>query len=243
MAGYAHIVEDDLGGVTGLDAVLLVLLPLGETSGAGRDDEAGVTLRPELGVDHGDDDVDISHATVGDPGLRAVEDPFVLGLVVLGGEPVAVDVGPGVWLRGGERTRVDLGAVAVALRHPLHDLLWGAGSGDAGGGETGAHDRHADTGVTPEDLLDRHDHGDAGGVVHHHLGHELPAVETDLGSLLDDRPRELFSFVPLFGIGTHDIDRELVQPLLQRELVFVQRKGEIGHRRLLCAVRPGVTDR
>ena len=119
----------------------------GETSGAGRDDEAGVTLRPELGVDHGDDDVDIGHATVGDPGLRAVEDPFVLGLVVLGGEPVAVDVGPGVWLRGGERTRVDLGAVAVALRHPLHDLLWGAGSGDAGGGETGAHDRHADTGV------------------------------------------------------------------------------------------------
>ena len=38
-ARHAHVVEHDLGGVRGADAVLLVLLPLRQALGAGRHDE------------------------------------------------------------------------------------------------------------------------------------------------------------------------------------------------------------
>jgi hypothetical protein len=76
--------------------------------------------------------------------------------------------------------------------------------------------------------------------------HELPAVETDLGGLLDDRVRELLALVPLFGGGTNDLDTELVDPLLELELVFVEVEGEIGHEDLLGRSNengyPSVTD-
>ena len=210
--------------------MLLVFLALAQPGRARRDDEAGVALRAEFGVDDSDDHMDVSHATVRDPGLGSVEDPLILGFVVLGRQAVAVHVGPSVGLRRGERAGGDLVRGAVALRNPLHHLLRGAGGCDTRSGETRTHDGHPDAGVTPEDLFDGHDHGDASGVVHHHLGHELPAVQADLGGLLDDRPRELFFLVPLFGVRTHDVDGELMQPLLQGQLVFAQGEGELGHR-------------
>ena len=76
---------------------------------------------------------------------------------------------------------------------------------DAGGGEARAEDRQADAGVAPEQLLDGDRQGEAGGVAHHGVGHEVDAVEADLGGLLDDRPRELLPLVPLLRRGAHDV--------------------------------------
>ena len=50
----------------------------------GRHDEAGLAAALQLGVDGGDDDVDVGDAAVGDPRLGAVEHPLVGGLVVHG---------------------------------------------------------------------------------------------------------------------------------------------------------------
>ena len=48
-AGHSHVVEHDLGGVARADAVLLVLHGHAQAVGAGRDDEAGMALRPNSG--------------------------------------------------------------------------------------------------------------------------------------------------------------------------------------------------
>ena len=121
--------------------------------GAGRDDERCVAARAELAVDRGDHDVDVGDAAVGRPRLLAVDDPLVLGLVVLGGRADRRDVGAGVGLGGAERG--DLGVVggAEALRDPLRHLLGRALAEDRGDRERGAHDRHPDPGVAPEELL------------------------------------------------------------------------------------------
>ena len=109
----------------------------------------------ELGVDRGDDHVDVGDAAVGDPRLGAVEHPLVLGLVVHGPGAQRAHVGAGVGLGHAEGAELRLRRRAVALRHPLDDLLGRAVAGDAGGGEAGAEDRQADAGVAPEQLLER----------------------------------------------------------------------------------------
>ena len=119
----AAVVEVDVGGVRGAQAVLLHLGALLAALGPRRDHEGGVAARAELAVDGGDDDVDVGDAAVGGPGLLAVDDPLVVGLVVLGGGADRRDVGAGVGLGGAEGG--DLGVVggAEALRDPLADLL------------------------------------------------------------------------------------------------------------------------
>ncbi len=135
---------------------------------------------------------------------------------------VATDIGPGVGFGGGEGSELDVVGVAVALRHPLHDLFAGARCRDTGGGQTRAHDGHADAGVAPEQLLDGHRQGEPGGVVHHGLGHELPAVEPDLGRFLDHGVREFLALVPLVSHRSDLVHGELMDPLLDLELIFVQ---------------------
>ena len=81
-AGYADVVEDHLRGVRRPDTHLLELLAHGEALGARRHDEAGLAPALETGVDGGHHHVDVGDATVGDPGLGAVEHPLVGGLVV-----------------------------------------------------------------------------------------------------------------------------------------------------------------
>ena len=61
-------------------------------------------------------------------------------------------------------------------------------------GEGRTHDRHAETGITPEEFLDRDRHGETGRVVHHALGDELPAVQADLCGLLHDGIEHLLDF-------------------------------------------------
>ena len=71
----AAVVEVDVGGVRGAQAVLLDLGALLAALGPGRDDEGGVAARAELAVDRGDHDVDVGDAAVGRPGLLAVDAP------------------------------------------------------------------------------------------------------------------------------------------------------------------------
>ena len=181
----------------------------------------------------GDDHVDVGDAAVGDPRLGAVEDPLVLGLVVDGRGAQRAHVGAGVGLGDAEGAELHVVGVAVALRHPLDDLLGRAVAGDAGGGQAGAEDRQRDAGVAPEQLLHGDREGEAGGVAHHRVGHEVEPVEADLGGLLDDRPRGLLPLVPLLGGGAHDVVGELVDPVLELHLVVVERRensamGDLG---------------
>ena len=80
----AAVVEEDVGGVRGPQAVLFHLGALLAARGARRDHEGGVAARAELAIDRGDHHVDVGDAAVGRPGLLAVQHPLVLGLVVLG---------------------------------------------------------------------------------------------------------------------------------------------------------------
>ncbi len=227
-AGHLDVDEDDLGRVAGADAVLLVLLTHREALGAGRDDEARLTLRLQFGVDAGDHDVDVGDATVGDPRFGAVDRPLVLGLVVDGAGAQARDVGAGVGLAYAERAELHLVGRAVALGHPLHDLLGRAVAGDPRRGEGGTNDRHADARIAPEQLLDR-DRQRQPGRVARGVEQEVDAVQTDLGGFLDDGPRELLALVPLRGDRPDDTLGEVVDPLLDLELVFVEVEREVGH--------------
>ncbi len=142
--------------------MLLHLGALLEPLGARGDDEGGVAARAELAIDRGDHDVDVRDPTVGRPGLLPVDDPLVLALVVLGGGPVAGDVGAGVRLGGAERADLDVVLVAEALRHPLDQLLGGARAEDPGDRERRPEDRHPDPGVAPEELLVHQGEGEPG---------------------------------------------------------------------------------
>ena len=91
-----------------------------------------------------------------------------------------------------------LGLGAEALGHPFAPLLRSAVRLDRRDRERRSHDRHADSGVAPEQLLvDEREHDPA--LVEPELSDPLQAVETDLGRLLDDRPRGLLALVPLRG--------------------------------------------
>ena len=227
-----HVVENHLSGVAGPNPVLLELLPHRQRAvvlGLGRHDEAGVAPRAELGVDDRDHHVDVGDAAVGDPCLGAVQRPLVLGLVVHSAGPHRRDIGTGIGLRRAEGAELDVVGGAVTLGHPFHDLLARGRGRDASSGERAPHEGHGDAGVTPEQLFQGDHHRQPGRVVHHHLGHELPPVEPDLGGLFDDRPGRLLDFVPVVSGRTHDLFGEPVDPLLQLNLIFVEIQGVVSH--------------
>ena len=133
-AGDAHVVEDDLGGVAGADAVLLELLAHASDPGVpGGTTKLAWPRAFELGVDRRDDHVDVGDAAVGDPRLGAVEHPLVLGLVVDRAGAQRADVACRRRARS-RRTRPSWIVVgrAEALRDPLADLLGRAVGDDAG---------------------------------------------------------------------------------------------------------------
>jgi hypothetical protein len=135
------------------------------------------------------------------------------------------DVGAGVGLAHREGGECGLLGSAEALRDPLEELLGSAIAHDAGDSEGRAHDRHADTGVAPEELFVDQRHRETRLVVEG-VGEEVHRVEADGGRLLDDRPRGVFLLVPLLAGGAHDVLCEVVDPLLHRELVLGE--TEIG---------------
>ena len=222
----------------GAQAVLLHLGALLEPLGARRDDEGGMPTRAQLAIDAGDHDVDVGDPAVGRPGLLAVEDPLVLGLVVARGGADRGDVGPGVGLRGAEGGNLRLLGRPVALRHPLDELVGRPGGVDPGHGQRRAHDREADSGVAPEQLLVG-DRKLQPGRVGPELGERLEAVEADLGGLLDDRPGRLLALVPLGGRRADHLLGEPVHPVADLPLVLAQLEAERGGVVVLVAVGGG----
>ena len=128
-------------------------------------------------------------AAVGRPRLLAVEDPLVLGLVVDARACAATRRPSRRRARRRRRRRPSAPracrSTAGSTRPSARRCRWPKIAGDR---ERGAHDRHADAGVAPEQLLvdDRQRQAGRVGV---ELGERLEAVEADLRRLLDDRPR------------------------------------------------------
>ena len=176
----------------------------------------------ELGVDGGDDDVDVGDAAVGDEDLGAVQDPLVA--VAARGGPQALDVGAG--LRLGDRVGAELQLVAdaEALGHPLGDLLGRAGGGDAGGGEAGAADRERDAGAAPVHLLGV-DQAELAVGVGARVLHRLEPAEALAAGLLHDLPGNALVGVVDRGGRTDHVACELPTALLEGELLVVE--GEV----------------
>ena len=156
---------------------------------------------PSSGSTEATIDVGVGDAAVGDPGLGPVEHPLVGGLVVDRAGAQARDVAAGVGLRDAEGAELDVVGGPEALRDPLHLLLGGAVGHDPGDRQGRAHDRQADPGVAPGELLEGQHHLEPQRIAEG-VGHEVEAVEADLGRLLDDRPRRLLALVPLVGDGS-----------------------------------------
>ncbi len=207
--------------------MLLHLGALLAALGARGNDEGGVAARAELAIDRGDHDVDVRDPAVGRPGLLPVDDPLVLGLVVLGGGAVAGDVGAGVRLRRAERGDLDVVLGAEALRHPLDHLLGRARAEDPGDRERRPEDRHPDPGVAPEELLVHEGEGEPGRIGPE-LRDRLEAVEPDLGRLLHDGPGELLLLVPLVRGGADDLLGEPMRPVAHVLLILGELEREGG---------------
>jgi len=94
--------------------------------------------------------VDVGDAPVGDPGLGAIQHPFVLGLVVDGPGAQRRDVRTGVRARRRRRRPTGSCRASEALGPPLHQLLGRAVAGDAGQAQRAAEDGQRDAGVTQD---------------------------------------------------------------------------------------------
>ena len=107
------------------------LVPISRPLVPGGIDEGGLAARAQLRVDRGDDHVHVGDAAVRGPRLLAVEHPLVLGLVVAGAGAQRRHVRAGVGLGDAEGADLRLRLGAVALRHPLEQLLGRARGVDA----------------------------------------------------------------------------------------------------------------
>src|SRR5580692_6283024 len=120
---------------------------------AHRYDERSMTFGAKLGIDRGDDDVYVGDPAIGRPCLLAIDDPLARRLVELGAGTHSRDVRARVRLGGTEGSYFDLIDGAEAPRDPLADLLARALAEDRCHRQRSAHDRHADAGVAPKQLL------------------------------------------------------------------------------------------
>ena len=198
---------------------LLSFLPWAQAGRALLDHERRLAAGAELGVDGGDDHVDVGDAAVGDEDLGPVQDPLVA--VALGGRLQALDVGAGLRLGDRVGAELDLIGAAEAVGHPAGDLVGGAGGGDAGGGEARAGDRERDARAAPVELLGRD---------HLHLALGVGGVRWIASSvpkpcaarLPDHLPGNALLFVVLAGRRADHLTGEFPGALLVLELLLVE---------------------
>ena len=170
--------------------------------------------------------MDVGDAAVGGPGLLAVDDPLVrrprrTWRVVRTPETSEPAFGSEA------QKAATLMSSAVPKQRGIHSPICSprALAEDRRDGERGAHDRHADAGVAPEQLL-VDDRQRQAGRVGEELRQAFEAVEADLRGLLDDRPRRLLALVPLVRGGAHDVRGEAVDPVADVLLVLGQLQRE-----------------
>ena len=199
---------------------LRLLLALAEARRVLADHERGLAAGAELGVDGGDDDVDVGDAAVGDEDLGPVQDPLVA--VALGGRLQALDVGAGLRLGDRVGAELDLVAGAEAIGNPARDLLGSARGGDTRRRQPGAGDRERDAGAAPVQLLGRDHRHLAVGVAADAL-HVLEALKPLLARLLDDLPGDALLCVVLAAPpGGSPRGRTSGSGLLELELLVVK---------------------
>ena len=228
----AAVVEEDVGGVRGAQAVLLDLRAhrRGPACRAARRTRPGRASRAR-GRPTRRSTWTLGDAAVRRPRLLAVEDP-------LAGRPRRSARGCAATRRPSRRSaRTTQNAATAGLvgacrstagptRRSARRVPWPKIAATA---SDGAHDRHADAGVAPEELL-VDDRQRQPGRVGEELGQPLEAVEADLRGLLDDRPGRLLALVPLGGGGAHDVLGEAVDPVAHVALVLGELEREGGGR-------------
>src|SRR6266540_3573266 len=229
------VLEQHLRRMRGADAHLLFLLAHAQALGARRDDERRLASGAQLGLHGGHDHVDVGDASVGDEHLLAVDDPAAVladRARLHGGH-----VRPGVGL--GDREGAEGGLVRrpVAGGDPGRDLVRRALGEDRGHGQAGALDGQRDAGAAPGQLLGDQRRHDPGAVAVGLL-QELGAVESDLGRLLDDRPRKLFGLVVLVGDRPDLLLGEAVHPVADLFLLVAQLKRNHGRDRSPGCITP-----
>ena len=208
--------------------MLGVLLPHRQSLRARRHDKGSLPTALECRIHGSHHYVHTGDAAVGDPRLRTVEHPFVVGLVVHGTRAQRRHVGACIGFAHAERPEPNVVRRPVALRHPLHNLLGRAVARDTGRSKAGPHDGHANPRVTPEQFLNRYREREA-ALVADGVQHELEPIETDLGGLLDDRPGELLTLVPLVSGRPDHVGGKRVDPALDLLLVIIQGERKLCH--------------
>ncbi len=108
----------------GANAELRLLVSLAQAGGVLADDERSLAAVAQLGVNGGNDHVDVGDAAVGDEDLGAVEHPLVP--VELGGRAQRLDIRTGLGLGDAVGAELDLVTHPETLRDPFPDLLGGA---------------------------------------------------------------------------------------------------------------------
>ncbi|CAB4636005.1 unannotated protein [freshwater metagenome] len=172
--------------------------------------------------------MNIGDATIGDPRLCSVENPFISLLVVHRSCAQRRNIGAGIGFTHTERAELHLVGSAVTLWHPFHDLFRSAVAANACGGKTRTEDGKTNAGISPEQFFNGENDGEASWVSKV-CGHELPAVQTNVRCFLNDGPRKLFALVPLFSGRTNHIGCKSVNPIDQCLLIIVEVKAVIGH--------------
>ena len=230
---HPQILEDDLGGVAGPDAELLVLRTLAQPFCALVDDERGVTPVTQFWVNRRHDDVHVGDAPIGDEALGAVDDPVVA--VAHRPSSQAADVAAGVGFGDGEGAELDVVWSAEASRDPLEHLLGRAIGEDRRAGQVRSEDAESDAGIAPEQLLVDQGHGEASRVAEARM-QEVEGVEADLGRLPDDRPGCFLALVPLLRSRAYNFGSEVMDPVAELDLILGEREawGEAGSHCGLC---------
>ena len=148
-----------------------------------------------------DDDVHVGDATIGGPGLGAVEDPLVVGFVVARAGEDGADVGARTGFRGAERRKLAdrrrCRTSAAAIRRAVRVCRWRPATPRPSRcpGSTARYRRRPRTSPRRRPACPRPD-GSAACV-----GEQLHRVEADLRRFLDDRPRRFLALVPLGAAG------------------------------------------
>ncbi|CAB5131966.1 unannotated protein [freshwater metagenome] len=163
----------------------------------------------------------ISDTTVGNPSLGSVDHPFVIGFVVHRASTQRGNIRSRVGFAHAERTQLHIVGGAVTLRHPFDGLLWSSVTTNTCCGQTRSHNRHTDTGVTPEDFFNGNWQGETTWITHG-IHHEFNAVQTNLGCFLHDRPWELFTVVPLLSVRADVFNGKLMNPVLDLQLIVIE---------------------
>jgi hypothetical protein len=203
----AYTVELQLGGVRCAATELVELADEFEALGAAGHDEKGLSSVAELLVDDGVDDVHAGDAAVADPHLVTVDDPVVAVTTCMRSQVANVAAALGFGDR--ERGKLQIPRRTETFGRPLQHLLGRSGLADRGKRQRGHHDRQADAGAAPEQLLHEHRQRHSRRIADQ-IAVEQRAVESAFGRLLEHRPRKLLALVVLERNRADAILREFV---------------------------------